>query len=246
MEQARKIEKVYGYPSLLADKKTHFCPGCSHGILSKVISEVIAEMGLRESAIGVYGVGCAVLMYDYLKMRGAAAFPGGAAGVASGLKQGFQDKLIFTYQGEGDIIYDVSALLGAAMRGEKITVICENNFNMGISGGALSPTTPVGISTTSAPSGREVMKHGFPIRIAELLAGMKGVSYLARGSTHSPGAVKKVKSMIRKAFTMQMYGTGMGFIEIIGMCPTNMHLPPIEAAQRVREILEELPTGELK
>lgn len=246
MEIERKTEKAYGYPGLLTDRKEHFCPGCSHGILSKVIAEIIAEMGLHEKAIGVYGVGCASLMYEYIDVKGVAAPPGSAVGVAAGIKDAMKDALVFAYMGDADIMSDLSVVLGAAMRNDKITVICENNLNMGISGGAMSPTTPLGIATTTSPSGRSAAEQGSPVMLTELMRGAERVTYCARGSSHSPGAVKKVKAMIKKAFMEQMFGSGMGFIEVMGMCPTNLNLPPVEAAMKIREILEDLPTGEMR
>lgn len=246
MDEHRKIEKIYGFPNILTDKKGHFCPGCSHGILTKIISEVIGEMGAKDTAIGVYGVGCASLMYEYIDIKGVAAPPGGACSVAAGIKSAKNKNLVFSYQGEGDILYGISSLIGSASRGERITVICENNLNMGISGGAMSPTTPLGFQTTTSPDGRDLETHGAPLGIVEILKEIKGIRYLARGSTHSPGAVKKTKEMIRKAFIMQSFGSGMGFIEVIGMCPTNMNLTPIDTALKVKESVAGIQMGEFK
>ncbi len=246
MEIERKTEKAYGYPGLLTDRKEHFCPGCSHGILSKVIAEVIAGMGFQERAVGVYGAGCATIMYEYIDIKGVAAPPGSAVGIAAGIKDAMKNALVFVYAGDSDIMSDLSAVLGAAMRNDRITIICENNFNMGISGGAMSPTTPLGISTTTSPSGRSFAGQGSPLAVSELVRGAQRAGYCARGSSHSPGAVKKVKAMIKKAFMEQMFGSGMGFVEIAGMCPTNLNLPPVEAAMKIKEILEDLPTGEMK
>jgi len=246
MDIQRKIEKVYGFPGLLADKKAHFCPGCSHGILTKVISEVINEMGFSENAIGVYGTGCASLMYEYLEIKGVAAPPGSAAGIAAGIKRVMPDHLVFAYQGDGDLATDLSTLFGSAMRGERITVICANNFNLGMSGGSMSATTPLGYTTSTSPKGRNKDVYGYPLMFVELLQEIKGITYRARGSTHSPGAIRKVKNMLKKAFNTQIYGSGMGFVEVLGMCPTNLNLPPVEAAQKIKETLEEFPTGEFK
>lgn len=246
MDEKRKIEKVYGFPELLTEKKGHFCPGCSHGIMTKVISEVIAEMGIEDSSVGVYGVGCASLMYDYINIKGVAAPPGGAVGMAVGIKSSRKGSLVFAYQGEGDLFYGLSPLIGAAVRGERITIICENNLNMGMSGGAMSHATPVGVVTTTSPQGRHVGSYGAPMGIAEMLKDIKGIKYLVRCSTHSPGAVRKTKSIIKKAFELQLYGEGTGFIEVLGMCPTNMHLTPIETALRIRELFGESQTGEIK
>jgi 2-oxoglutarate ferredoxin oxidoreductase subunit beta len=246
MDQERLVEKVYGFPVLLSERKSHFCPGCSHGILSRLIAESIFEMGLAEKAIGVYGTGCASLMYEYIEVSGVASPPGAAPGIATGLKRAAPESLVFTYQGDGDLFYDLTTLMGAAMRGEGITIICENNFNMGMSGGFPSPTTPLGFATSNAPGGRTALQHGYPLGIAELLQDVKGVNYLARGSTHTPGAVRRVKGMIRKAFSNQIYGTGLGFVEVLGMCPTNFALPPIEAAKKLKDVTDSIPMGELK
>jgi 2-oxoglutarate ferredoxin oxidoreductase subunit beta len=246
MEIERKIEKVYGFPGLLTDRKGHFCPGCSHGILSKVIAETIAGMGCHERAVGVYGAGCASIMYEYIDIKSVAAPPGSAVGIAAGIKDAMKSALVFAYIGDADMMSDLSVVFGAAMRNDKITVICENNFNMGISGGAMSPTTPLGIATTTSPSGRSAPGQGSPLALSEIIRGAQGVTYCARGSSHSPGAVKKVKAMIKKAFMEQLFGSGMSFVEVAGMCPTNLNLPPVEAAMKIKEILEDLPTGEMK
>ncbi|HON84407.1 MAG TPA: thiamine pyrophosphate-dependent enzyme [Syntrophorhabdaceae bacterium] len=246
MDEKRKIEKVYGFPEILTEKKAHFCPGCSHGIMTKVISEAIGEMGLEDSSIGVYGAGCAAIMYDYINIKGVAAPPGGAVGIATGIKSAGKGSLVFAYQGEGDLFYGLSSLIGAGVRGEGITIICENNLNMGISGGAMSPATPVGVMTTTSPQGRHIASYGAPVSIAEMLKDIKGIKYIARCSTHSPGAVRKTKSIIKKAFELQLYGEGTAFIEVLGMCPTNMHLTPVEAALKIREVYGELQTGEIK
>jgi 2-oxoglutarate/2-oxoacid ferredoxin oxidoreductase subunit beta len=240
------FEKVHGFPRLLTEQKQHFCPGCSHGILAKVIAEVIGEMGAGDSSVGVYGVGCAGLMYRYVDVKGVAAPPGSAVGIAAGIKEGLPEEIIFAYLGEADLCTDLSMLLGAAMRGSRITVIVENNLNMAVSGGALSPASPLGMITTTSPRGRSVAGAGYPLDIAGILKEVKGVAYLARGSTHTAGAVRRTKRMIERAFFSQQYDRGMGFVEVLGMCPTNLNLPPLEAAQYIRGLIDELPTGELR
>lgn len=246
MEYQKKRTKIYGYPGLRTDRSAHFCPGCSHGILSTVIAGVIQELGLRERAVGVYGPGCAAVMYEYIDVSGVAAPPGGAIGVASGIKRASKDRLVFAYVGEGDLLSHLSTVMGAAMRAERITVICENNFTLAMSGGALSPTTPLGGMTTTSPQGRSVEGQGFPVAVADLFREMKGVSYLARASSHAPGAVRKAGGMIRKAFVNQLFGSGMSLVEILGMCPTNLGVPPVDASVRVKEFLEAWPVGELR
>jgi 2-oxoglutarate ferredoxin oxidoreductase subunit beta len=240
------LDKVHGFPRLLTEAKEHFCPGCSHGILAKVMAEVVSEMGLAERAVGVYGVGCTALMYRYLDMRGVAAPPGSAVGLAAGIKEGAPERHVFAYLGEADLCSDLSVLLGAAMRGSSITVIVENNLNMGMAGGALSATTPLGMVTTTSPHGRSVAGAGYPLDMAGLLKEAKGVSYLARGSTHTAGAVRKTKLMIERAFAVQQYGNGLGLVEVLGMCPTNLNLPPVEAARQIRQIAGDVAMGELK
>ncbi len=244
MESQKKRTKIYGYPGLLADRSQHFCPGCSHGILATAIAGVIQELGLEERSVGVYGPGCAAIMYEYIEVGGVAAPPGGAIGVASGIKRALRDRAVFAYLGEGDLLSHLSTAMGAAMRGERITVICENNFNLAMSGGALSPATPLGAVTTTTPLGRSVEGQGYPVAVADLFRDMKGVAYLARASSHAPGAVRRARSMIRRAFLNQLFGTGMSFVEVLGMCPTNLGVPPVETSERIRELLEALPTGE--
>ncbi len=246
MSLRRKVSQVYGFPTILFDRPQHFCPGCSHGIMARVIAEVIGEMGLGERAIGVYGPGCSVLFHDYIDVRGVAAAPGAAVAAASGLKQALPGELVFVYVGEGDLASGLSQLFSAGMRGERLTVICENNFTMGMSGGSASLTTPLGTRTTTTPKGRRAEKDGFPFRIAESLASLRGITLAARAATHSPGMVRRAKRMVQTAFEHQLFGTGMGFLEVLGMCPTNLNLPPRETSVRVREISEGLTLGVLK
>lgn len=240
------MEKVHGFPRLVAEGRQHFCPGCSHGILTKAIAEVLDKMGLGERSVGVYGVGCAGLMYRYLEVDGVAAPPGGAVGVAAGIKEGLPESLVFAYLGEADLCSDLSVLLGAAMRGSPITVIVENNLNMAMSGGALSATTPLGMATTTSRRGRSVTGAGHPIEVAALAKDTPGVSYLARGSTHTAGAVRRTKQILERAFSAQAYGHGMGFVEVIGMCPTNLSMSPLDASQYVRGLIDGVPMGELR
>jgi 2-oxoglutarate/2-oxoacid ferredoxin oxidoreductase subunit beta len=242
----RKVEQAYGHPALLADGLQHFCPGCSHGIMAKVIAEVLGEMGLSQRAVGVYGLGCSALFYDYLEVKGVSAPAGAAIAIASGIKEAMGPSLVFTYQGESDLASGFSHLISAGTRADRITVICENNFTMGMSGGAASLTTPLGLITTTTPQGRMAEKHGFPFKIAESAAQVRGITYAARVSTHSPGAVKRAKRTIQKAFENQLYGTGTGFVEVLGMCPTNLGLPPKDLALKMRQISEAFPLGELK
>ena len=246
MTWQKRVEQAYGFPGILAEGPQHFCPGCSHGIMAKILSEVLGEMGLKERAVGVYGAGCSLLFHDYIEIRGVAAPPGSAPAVAAGLKEAMADALVFTYQGESDLASGFAHLLSVATRADRITIICENNFTMGMAGGAMSLTTPLGLKTTTTPQGRTAEAHGFPFKVAESVAQMRGVAYAARGSTHSPGVVKRVKRMVQKAFENQLYGTGTGFVEVLGMCPTNLDMRPKDLALKMREFAETLPLGELK
>lgn len=220
------FEKTRG----LTDKETHYCPGCTHGIIHRLVAEVLEEMELLDASIGVAPVGCAVLAYDYFNCDMHEAAHGRAPAVATGIKRVHPDRTVFAYQGDGDLAsIGTAEIVHAAHRGEKITVIFVNNAIYGMTGGQMAPTTLIGQKTTTSPYGREEGHAGNPIRISEMLATIDGASFIERTSVHTPQAVMKTKKAIRQAFTVQQKGLGFSMVEVLSTCPTNWGMAPIEA-----------------
>jgi 2-oxoglutarate ferredoxin oxidoreductase subunit beta len=243
-----EMEVVYQRPEALADVSTHYCPGCTHGVIHRLVAEVIDELGVRERTIGVAPVGCAVFAYQYFNIDGCEAAHGRAPAMATGLKRVMPDHVIFTYQGDGDLAsIGTNEILHACARGEKITVIFVNNAVYGMTGGQMAPTTLPGMVTTSSPYGRDVEMQGFPVRITEMLAMMPGVAYAARNSTHSVAEIRKTRKAIRKAFEAQIKGLGLGIVEVLSSCPTNWRMDPTESLDFIREkMVPAFPLGEFK
>ncbi len=243
-----QMELVYKRPESLSDALTHYCPGCTHGIIHRLIAEVIDELGVRERTIGVAPVGCAVFAYNYFNVDGCEAAHGRAPAMATGLKRVLPDHVIFTYQGDGDLAsIGTNEILHACARGEKVTVIFVNNAVYGMTGGQMAPTTLPGMVTTSSPYGRNVEKQGHPLRLTEMLAMLPGVAYAARTSTHSVTEIRKTKKAIRKAFEAQIKGLGLGIVEVLSSCPTNWHVNPMEALEFIRDkMIPVFPLGEFK
>jgi 2-oxoglutarate ferredoxin oxidoreductase subunit beta len=243
------IEKtVYQHPETLADIATHYCPGCTHGLIHKLIAEVIDELGIRERTIAVAPVGCAVFLYNYFETDGAEAAHGRAPAMAVGLKRVQNNKVVFTYQGDGDLAaIGIAEAIWAATRGENITVFFINNAIYGMTGGQMAPTTLAGQITTSSPGGRDVEATGMPLKVAELMAGLPGVAYLARCSVYDIGTIKQAKKAIRKAFKAQLAGAGFSLVEFLSSCPTNWKLSPQEALDWVKhEMVPYYPLGEYR
>lgn len=242
------MQKVYQRPQALAETQTHYCPGCTHGIIHRLIAEVIDEAGIRERTIGVAPVGCAVFAYEYFNLDGTEAAHGRAPAMATGLKRVMPDRIVFTYQGDGDLAsIGGNEILHACVRGEKLTVIFVNNAVYGMTGGQMAPTTPEGMVTTSSPYGRNVALQGSPIHITEMLAMMPGVAYAARCSMHSVAEIRKAKKAIKLAFEAQIKGLGLGLVEILSSCPTNWRLDPSESLDFIRDTMVPVyPLGEFK
>lgn len=239
---------VSSRPETLTGAPFHYCPGCTHGIIHRLVAEVVDELGLREKAVGVASVGCSVIAYNYLDMDMQQAAHGRAPAVATGIKRVLPDRLVFTYQGDGDLAsIGLAETVHAAARGEKITVIFINNANYGMTGGQLAPTTLPGQVTSTSPGGRDVDKMGYPIRMMEMLATLDGPAYLARVSTHSPAQIAKTRRAVKRAFEAQMKGLGFSMVEILCTCPTNWGLKPVEAMKWLEEnMLPYYPPGEYK
>lgn len=239
---------IYTKPDSLTSAVTHYCPGCTHGIAHRLLAEVIDEMGVREETIGVAPVGCSVFAYDYFNMDFAEAAHGRAPAMATGLKRVSPDKVVFTYQGDGDLAsIGAGEILHAAGRGENITVIFINNAIYGMTGGQMAPTTLPGQRTTSTPLGRDVEVHGFPLRMCEILSQLDGAVYVVRRSLHNVANIRKAKKAIRQAFEVQRQGLGFSMVELLSSCPTNWGMNAAEALNWIEEhMLAAYPLGDYK
>jgi len=227
---------VYKRPEAFTNVSTHYCPGCTHGVAHRLIAEVIDEMGLRERTIGVASVGCSVFAYNYFDFDWVQAPHGRAPAMATGIKRVLPDRIVLTYQGDGDMAsIGMSEIVHAAARGENITVFFINNANYGMTGGQMAPTSLPGQKTTSSPNGRDVKLMGYPIRVAELLMTLDGASYIVRRSLHDPKNIRLAKKAIRLAFETQVKGLGFSMVEMLSSCPTNWGLTPRQAIQWLEE-----------
>lgn len=239
---------VYQKSSIMLDKAMHYCPGCSHGTAHRIVAEVIEEMDMQENTIGVAPVGCAVFMYNYLNVDFSEAAHGRAPAVATAIKRLNPEKLVFTYQGDGDLAaIGTAETIHACNRGENIAIIFINNGIYGMTGGQMAPTTLLGAKTSTCPYGRNVALNGYPLKITELLVLLEGTCYITRQSVHTPSAVKKTKRAIRKAFDNSMLGKGTSFVEIVSSCNSGWKMTPYEANQWMeKNMLEFYPLGDLK
>ena len=239
---------VYTRPAALADTPTHYCPGCTHGVAHRLVAEVLEEMDIFEKTIGVASVGCSVFAYNYFDCDFVEAPHGRAPAMATGVKRMLPDRVVFTYQGDGDLAsIGMGEIVHAAARGENITVIFINNANYGMTGGQMAPTTLPGQKTTSSPAGRDVEQMGFPIKTAELLATLEGAGYVVRRSLHDPTNIRRAKKAIRMAFETQLNGLGFSMVELLSTCPTNWGLTPLEAMKWIEErMIPFYPLGDFK
>jgi len=239
---------VYCRPSSFTDMATHYCPGCTHGVAHRLIAETLDEMGLKDRTIGVAPVGCAVFAYNYFDIDFVEAAHGRAPAMATGIKRVLPDRIVFTYQGDGDLAsIGMAEIMHAAARGENITVVFINNAIYGMTGGQMAPTTLPGQKTTSSPLGRDVETQGFPIRMAEILATMDGTGYVVRRSLHDPANIRKSKKAIRTAFEVQVRGLGFSMVELLSTCPTNWGIAPVESLQWVQDhMIPAFPLGDYK
>ena len=244
----KDMEIVYAHPNSLIDLNTHYCPGCSHGVAHRLIAEVIDEMELGDTTIGVASVGCSAFSYSYFNFDFVQAPHGRAPAMATGIKRVRPDRIVFTYQGDGDMLaIGTGEIVAAAGRGENITVIFINNANFGMTGGQMAPTTLPGMKTTSSQNGRDVEMMGYPLRACELLASQDGASYIARRSLHDPKNIRMAKKAIRLAFETQKRGLGFSMVELLSTCPTNWRLTPINATKWLEEkMLPYYPLGDMK
>ncbi len=236
---------IYGHPILLADRSSHYCPGCGHGIIHRIVAELLDELELGPRTIGVASVGCSVFAYDYLPVDFVESPHGRAPAVATGVRRSRPEAFVFTYQGDGDLAaIGTAEIVHAAARGERISVIFVNNGIYGMTGGQMAPTTLLGQRTTSSPTGRDARSAGYPLPITEMLALVPGVSYAARGSIGDPGLIGRTKAMIRRAFEVQLGGGGLTIVEVLSTCPVGWGMTPTESmAHLARDVVETYPLG---
>jgi 2-oxoglutarate ferredoxin oxidoreductase subunit beta len=242
------MNQVFSRPESLKDVQTHFCPGCQHGSIHRLVAEAMDEFGIRDRTIGIASVGCSVFLYSYFDIDVVEAPHGRAPAVATGTKRAKPDSIVFTYQGDGDLAaIGTSEIIHAANRGENITVIFVNNTTYGMTGGQMAPTTMPGQRTSTSPDGRDVKNDGSPFKMAELLSNLDGVAFSARVAVNSPKNVLQAKKMIKTAFRYQVEGSGFSFIEALSTCPTNWGMSALQANQRLTdEMIPYFPLGVYK
>ena len=241
-------KQVFKRPEALKDNVTHYCPGCGHGIIHRLIAEIIDELGIRDKTVGVPPVGCAVLAYNYIDVDMGEAPHGRAVAVATGIKRARPDLIVFTYQGDGDIAaIGTAETIHAANRGERVSVIFVNNGVFGMTGGQMAPTTLLGQTTTTTPGGRSPLRDGFPLDLSQMLAVAGGSVYIERTAVTSPKNIIKTKKAIKKAFQVQMDDLGFALVEILSQCPINWKLSPVEACRWIEEeVVKTYPLGVIK
>ncbi len=242
------MKAVYTRPKFLKPAPFHYCPGCGHSIVHRLIAEVLDEMNIQDRAIGIPPPGCSVFAYNYLDVDMAESAHGRGAAVATGIKRAFPESVVFTYQGDGDLAaIGTAETIHAANRGENITTIFINNAVYGMTGGQMAPTTLTGMKTTTTPYGREGKFEGYPVKMSEILVLVKGTAYIERVAVNSPAAIRKTKKAITKAFQTQLDELGFSVVEILSPCPTNWKMTPLQAWQWIdSEMSKEFPLGVLK
>jgi len=247
-ETAPEMEIVFQRPESMTEAHMHYCPGCTHGIIHRLIAEVVDELKLRERTILIALEGCAVLAYNYLNVDAAEAAHGRAPAMATGLKRVCPDTVVFTYQGDGDLAaIGMAEIVHAANRGECITTIFVNNATYGMTGGQMAPTTLPGQVTTSSPRGRDVQNAGWPMRMAELIGGLAGAAYVTRQAVFDVPCIRRTKRAVELAFQVQVAGLGFSMVEVLSTCNTNWHMQPVEALEWAKEhMVAYYPLGDTK
>jgi 2-oxoglutarate ferredoxin oxidoreductase subunit beta len=251
MEQNETVKPenlVYGKPRLMNDNAMHYCPGCSHGVIHKLIAEVTEEMGLEHRTVGISPVGCAVFAYNYLDIDWIEAAHGRAPAVATAVKRLNPDRMVFTYQGDGDLAaIGTAETIHAANRGENIVIVFVNNAIYGMTGGQMAPTTLLGMPTSTCPYGREVSLNGYPLKISDLLAQIEGTCLVTRQSVQTAAAVRKAKKKLRLAFENSMNGKGTSVVEFVSSCASGWKQTPAMANQWMEEnMFPFYPLGDIK
>ncbi len=244
----RPENRVAGKPKLLNDNPMHYCPGCSHGVVHKLIAEVVEEMGMEEKTIGISPVGCAVFAYNYVDIDWQEAAHGRAPAVATAVKRLWPDRLVFTYQGDGDLAcIGTGETIHALNRGEHFTVIFINNAIYGMTGGQMAPTTLLGMKTSTCPYGRTVELHGYPLNITEMATSLRGTAFVTRQAVHTVAAINRTKKAIRKAFDYSMRGIGSNLVEVVSTCCAGWKMSPESANQWMEDhMFPHYPLGDLK
>ncbi|KGL52429.1 2-oxoglutarate oxidoreductase [Porphyromonas canoris] len=239
---------VYKKPTLLNDTTMHYCPGCSHGVVHKLVAEVLEEMGYADKTVGIAPVGCAVFAYRYIDIDWQEAAHGRAPALATAIKRLMPEKLVFTYQGDGDLAaIGTAETIHAANRGENIAIIFINNGIYGMTGGQMAPTTLPGMKTATSPQGRTVEMNGYPLKIGNLLAQLDGTCYVTRQAVHKPANVRKTKAAIKKAFQNSLDGKGTSIVEVVSTCNSGWKLSPAKSNEWMEENMFPMyPLGDLK
>ena len=243
------MKPIFEYPKSMTDNHTHYCPGCTHGIIHRLVAEALDNLGLQDRTVGVAPVGCSVLAYEFMDIDMLQAPHGRAPAVATGLKRVMPDKYIFTYQGDGDLAaIGTGETIHACNRGENITFIFINNGIYGMTGGQMAPTTLEGDVTSTTPLGRDIYRQGHAIKITEMIAIMDGSYYVTRQAVNSAKTVRKCKKAIKQAFQYQIDGKGgTSYVEVVSNCPSGWKITPIEANKKIDEqVLDYYPLGDLK
>lgn len=232
----------------LTDKQFHYCPGCTHGVIHRLVGEVLEELNIVGKAIGVAPVGCSVLAYDYFNCDMHEAAHGRAPAVATGIKRTRPDNIVFTYQGDGDLAsIGTAEIVHAAHRSEKFTTIFVNNAIYGMTGGQMAPTTLIGQKSTTSPEGRDLITTGMPLRVAEMMSTIEGAVFVERVSVHNVPHIRKAKKAIKKAFEVQLAGLGFGIVEILSTCPTNWGMTPVDSLKWLEQnMIPYYPLGNLR
>ena len=230
--------KTFSKPAALSDNTTHYCPGCTHGVIHRLIAEVIDELGIIGNTVGIAPVGCSVLAYNYFNFDFQEAAHGRAPAMATGVKRVRPDLMVFTYQGDGDLAsIGMGEIIHAANRGEKFTTIFVNNAVYGMTGGQMAPTTMPAQKTTTSPGGRDVAAVGMPVKMAELLGALETPAYITRQTVIKPKYINRAKKAIRKAFELQQQARCFSFVEVVSTCPTNWGMTPADAVAWVEEAM---------
>lgn len=243
-----KDELVFTRPEVLKDVQSHYCPGCQHGVIHRLVAELLEEFDLVGRTIAVSSIGCSVFLYNYIAVDTVEAPHGRAPAVATGVKRARPECFVFTYQGDGDLAsIGLAEIMHAANRGERFSVVFVNNTVYGMTGGQMAPTTMIGQKTTTCPGGRCAEREGGPMRMAEIIAGLDGVAYSARVAVNTVKNLVQAKRALRRAFETQISGEGFGFVELLATCPTNWKLSPVKANERIaQEMIPGFPLGVFK
>jgi 2-oxoglutarate ferredoxin oxidoreductase subunit beta len=242
------MDRVYEKPDTLTDTRFHYCPGCGHGVVHRVLMEVVDELGIQDQTIGVAPVGCSVFAYNYMNIDMQEAAHGRASAVATGIKRILPDKYVFSYQGDGDLAaIGTAETIHTSNRGENVLIVFINNAIYGMTGGQMAPTTLLGMKTTTSPLGRTIETAGFPLKITDIVATLPGTYYVTRQSVHTPNAVRQLKKAVTKSFQYQKEKKGTCFIEVVSNCPSGWKMTPLQANKWMEEYMFPMyPPGELK